>query len=108
MLLEEADLRVVLDERRKPGLTEQFPAVSGRVDRKRRISTDSGVSLPRTPASAVPYREAMPRTGSTMPARRATSVRHSSLNTSPAVTSLMFQSAQGRSSVSMTFLRNGG
>ena len=33
-------------------------AASGRTARKRRMQTDSGVSVPSTPASAVPYSDA--------------------------------------------------
>ena len=73
--------------------------------------TESGVSLPSTPPSAVPYKDAKSVTGFWIPARSATSARHSSLNTSPASTSLSAYECQGTPSAmpaSITSFRNGG
>ncbi len=73
--------------------------------------TLSGVSLPSTPASAVPYSETESRHGSVDPSRSPTSVRHSSEKTSPAMTSFGLKAAQSTpfaSPASTTSLRNGG
>jgi hypothetical protein len=72
---------------------------------------DSGVSLPSTPASAVPYSAAESYAGRRIPARDPTRSRHSSLKTSPASTSLTAKDGQSTpraSPVSITSLRNGG
>jgi hypothetical protein len=75
------------------------------------MQIDSGVSVPSTPASAVPYSDAESLPGLLIPARRPTRSRHSSLNTSPASTSLIAYRVQSRPAavpVSITSLMNGG
>ena len=72
---------------------------------------DNGVSFASTPASAVPYSEAVARAGSGTPRRAHIPSRHSSLKTSPAMTRRVGLSDQSKPSSAARFttsFRNGG
>ena len=71
----------------------------------------TGVSVPSTPASAVPYSDAVSSHGDRDPMRAVTRSRHCSLNTSPANTNRTCRPAQSRPSaapMSSTPLTKGG
>ena len=86
-------------------------AAAGDPARNLRIAMLTGVSVPSTPPSAVPYSDAESSSGCVEPIREPTRSRHCSLNTSPAKTSrtsIEAQSGPAGAAWSRTFLTNGG